>query len=72
MGITAENIAERFKLSREDQDAFAAQSQQKTEAAIKSGRFTDEIVPVEIPQRKGDPIIFDTPASAPPLKSWAN
>jgi acetyl-CoA C-acetyltransferase len=60
MGITAENIAERFHLSREEQDAFAALSQQKAEAAIKSGRFKDEIVPVEIPQRKGDPIIFDT------------
>jgi acetyl-CoA C-acetyltransferase len=60
MGITAENIAERFKLSREEQDAFAALSQQKAEAAIKSGRFKDEIVPVEIPQRKGDPLIFDT------------
>jgi acetyl-CoA C-acetyltransferase len=60
MGITAENIAERFHLSREEQDEFAALSQQKAEAAIKSGRFKDEIVPVEIPQRKGDPIIFDT------------
>ena len=60
MGITAENVAERFKLSREEQDAFAARSQQKAEAAIKSGRFKDEIVPVEIPQRKGDPVIFDT------------
>ena len=60
MGITAENVAERFHLSRAEQDEFAAQSQQKAEAAIKSGRFKDEIVPVEIPQRKGDPIIFDT------------
>jgi len=60
MGITAENVADRFHLSREEQDEFAAQSQQKAEAAIKSGRFKDEIVPVEIPQRKGDPIIFDT------------
>jgi acetyl-CoA C-acetyltransferase len=60
MGITAENVAERFHISREDQDAFAAHSQQKAEAAIKSGRFKDEIVPVEIPQRKGDPVIFDT------------
>jgi acetyl-CoA C-acetyltransferase len=60
MGITAENVAERFKISREEQDAFAAQSQQKAEAAIKSGRFKEEIVPVEIPQRKGDPLIFDT------------
>ena len=60
MGITAENVAERFHISREEQDAFAAHSQQKAEAAIKSGRFKDEIVPVEIPQRKGDAIIFDT------------
>jgi acetyl-CoA C-acetyltransferase len=60
MGCTAENVAEKFKISREEQDAFAAKSQQKAEAAIKSGRFKDEIVPVEIPQRKGDPIIFDT------------
>jgi acetyl-CoA C-acetyltransferase len=60
MGITAENIAEKFQISREEQDAYAALSQQKTEAAIKSGRFKDEIIPVEIPQRKGDPIIFDT------------
>ncbi|MFA4901854.1 MAG: acetyl-CoA C-acetyltransferase [Desulfobaccales bacterium] len=60
MGITAENIAERFHLGREEQDAYAALSQQKAEAAIKSGRFKDEIVPVEIPQKKGDPVIFDT------------
>ncbi len=60
MGITAENVAEKFKISREEQDAFAAQSQQRAEAAIKSGRFKDEIVPVEIPQRRGEPIIFDT------------
>jgi acetyl-CoA C-acetyltransferase len=60
MGNTAENVAERFKLSREEQDAFAAHSQQKAEAAILSGRFKDEIVPVEIPQRKGAPFIFDT------------
>jgi len=60
MGITAENIAERFHLSREEQDAFAALSQQKAEAAIKSGRFKDEIVPVEVPVRKGPPLVFDT------------
>lgn len=60
MGITAENIAEKYEISREEQDAFAVASQQKAEAAIKSGRFKDEIVPVVIPQRKGDPIIFDT------------
>ncbi len=60
MGVTAENVAERFHISREEQDAFAARSQQRAEAAIKSGRFKDEIVPVEIPQRRGEPIIFDT------------
>jgi acetyl-CoA C-acetyltransferase len=59
MGNTAENLARKYELSREDQDAFAAASQQKTEAAQKAGRFKDEIVPVVIPQRKGDPIVFD-------------
>jgi acetyl-CoA C-acetyltransferase len=60
MGITAENIAEKFKISREEQDAFAAASENKSEKAIKSGLFKDEIVPVEIPQKKGAPVIFDT------------
>ena len=60
MGITAENVAERWKLTREEQDEFALASQLKAEEAIKSGRFKDEIVPVEIKQRKGDPKIFDT------------
>lgn len=60
MGITAENIVEQWNLTREEMDEFSANSQQKAEAAIKSGRFKDEIVPVEIPQKKGDPVIFDT------------
>jgi acetyl-CoA C-acetyltransferase len=60
MGITAENIAEQWNLTREEQDNFALRSQLKAEKAIKEGKFKDEIVPVEIPQRKGDPIIFDT------------
>lgn len=60
MGITAENLAEKYNLSREQQDAFAAASQQKATAAIAAGRFVDEITPVSIPQRKGDPLIFDT------------
>ncbi len=60
MGVTAENIAKEYKISREEQDAFAAATQQKTEAAQAAGKFKDEIVPVEIPQRKGDPVIFDT------------
>ncbi len=60
MGITAENVAEKFGVSRRDQDELSAASQQKAEAAIKSGRFKDEIVPVIIPQKKGDPVIFDT------------
>ena len=59
MGITAENIAEKYGISREEQDAFAAASQQKAQAALESNRFADEIIPVSIPQRKGDPIVFD-------------
>ena len=60
MGITAENVAEKFHISREEQDAFAAESQHRAEAAIKSGRFKEEIIPVEVPQRRGEPTIFDT------------
>lgn len=60
MGITAENIVEKFGFTREEQDWLAYESQRKAEEAIKSGRFKDEIVPVEIPQKKGDPIIADT------------
>ncbi len=58
MGRTAENIADKYGISREQQDAFAANSQQKAEAAQKAGRFEEEIVPIEIPQRKSDPIVF--------------
>ena len=60
MGITAENICENWNLSREELDRFAVESQKKAEAAITSGRFKDEIVPVLIPRRKGDPLVFDT------------
>jgi acetyl-CoA C-acetyltransferase len=60
MGVTAENVAKKFGVSREEQDAFAAASQQKTEAAQKSGRFKDEIIALEIPQKKGPAIAFDT------------
>ncbi|ERI07094.1 acetyl-CoA C-acetyltransferase [Aneurinibacillus aneurinilyticus] len=59
MGITAENLADKYSITREEQDKFAAWSQQKAEAAMNEGKFADEIVPVEIPQRKGDPILFD-------------
>jgi acetyl-CoA C-acetyltransferase len=59
MGTTAENIAEQFGISREDQDAFSAESQRRAVAAIAEGRFRDQIVPVEIPQRRGDPVVFD-------------
>jgi acetyl-CoA C-acetyltransferase len=59
MGITAENVAERWGITREEQDAYGAMSQNRAEEAIKSGRFKDEIVPVEVPQRKGDPLIFE-------------
>lgn len=58
MGITAENLCDRYDISREEQDEFSARSQARAAAAIEAGRFEDEIVPVEIPQRKGDPVIF--------------
>ncbi|WP_312514874.1 acetyl-CoA C-acetyltransferase [Stutzerimonas nitrititolerans] len=58
MGITAENLVEKYGLSREEQDAFAAASQQKAAAAIEAGRFADEITPILIPQRKGEPLAF--------------
>jgi acetyl-CoA C-acetyltransferase len=60
MGLTAENLSDRFGISREEQDEVAYQSHVKAAAAVQSGRFKDEIVPVTIPQRKGDPIIVDS------------
>jgi acetyl-CoA C-acetyltransferase len=60
MGITAENVAEKFGVSRQDQDALALKSQQNAGKAIQSGRFKEEIVPVIIPQKKGNPVVFDT------------
>jgi acetyl-CoA C-acetyltransferase len=60
MGITAENIVRRGAISREEQDRLAARSQQRTEAAQKAERFRDEIVPVTVPQRKGDPVVVST------------
>lgn len=60
MGVTAENIADQWNITREEQDAFAVKSQNRAETAIKAGRFQEEIVPVTIPQRKGAPVIFDT------------
>ena len=60
MGTTAENVAAKWGVTRADQDAFAAASQQKAEAAQKAGRFKDEIVGIEIPSRKGPPTVFDT------------
>jgi acetyl-CoA C-acetyltransferase len=59
MGITAENVAAKYGITREDQDKFALASQNKAEQAIKSGRFKDEIVGIEIPQRKGPPVVFE-------------
>lgn len=58
MGITAENLVDQYEISREQQDAFAAASQRKAAAAIEAGRFADEITPILIPQRKGDPVAF--------------
>ena len=59
MGTTAENVAKEWQITRADQDAFAALSQQKAEAAIKAGRFKDEITPVTVKTRKGE-IVIDT------------
>jgi acetyl-CoA C-acetyltransferase len=59
MGVTAENVAEQYNLTREDQDRYSVQSQNRAEAAIKAGKFVAEIVPVVIPRRKGDPVVFD-------------
>ena len=59
MGVTAENVAKKYGISREDQDRFAFESQRKTEEAQKGGKFRDEIVPIEIPQKKGAPLVFD-------------
>lgn len=60
MGVTAENLCDQYGITREEQDEFSARSQQRATAAIEAGKFKDEIVPVEIPQRKGEPVIFDT------------
>lgn len=60
MGQTAENLVQKYQLSREAQDAFAARSQQRAAAGVESGRFREEITPVAIPQRKGEPLLFDT------------
>ncbi|EPC00104.1 acetyl-CoA acetyltransferase [Litchfieldella anticariensis FP35 = DSM 16096] len=60
MGITAENLAAKYGITREEMDEFAAASQQKASAAIEGGKFKGQIVPVEIPQRKGAPLVFDT------------
>ena len=60
MGITAENVAEQYGITREDQDNFALRSQNRAVAAVESGRFKEEIIPVEIPQRRGEPLVFDT------------
>ncbi len=60
MGTTAENVAKKYEISRAQQDEFAVASQNKAEAAQKAGKFKDEIVPVMIPQRKGDPVAFAT------------
>jgi acetyl-CoA C-acetyltransferase len=60
MGMTAENVAARYSVTREDQDAFALESQRRAAAAMEAGTFRDETVPVPIPQRKGEPLLFET------------
>ncbi|MBZ0253141.1 MAG: acetyl-CoA C-acyltransferase, partial [Candidatus Methylomirabilis sp.] len=66
MGVTAENVAERHKISRQEQDEFAAMSYEKALKAIQSGKFKQEIVPLAIPQKRGDPLIFDTDGDPKP------
>lgn len=58
MGVTAENLCDQFNITREEQDKFSARSQERAALAMEEGKFADEIVPVEIPQRKGDPVVF--------------
>jgi acetyl-CoA C-acetyltransferase len=60
MGITAENLVKKYKISREEQDEFALRSQQRMAVAMKEGRFNEQIVPITIPVRKGEPIVFKT------------
>src|SRR5690606_10916411 len=60
MGITAENVARQHGITREEQDALALESQRKAIAAVESGRFKDAITPITLPQRKGDPLVFDS------------
>jgi len=60
MGITAENLAEKYNISREEQDEYALRSQQRMAHAMREGYFKEQIVPIQVPQRKGDPILFDT------------
>ncbi|MCR4441798.1 MAG: thiolase family protein [Peptococcaceae bacterium] len=60
MGMTAENLAEKYRIAREEQDLFAFRSQEKANKAIQTGRFKEEIVPVPVKQKKGEPLLFDT------------
>jgi len=60
MGLTGEAVAEKYEVSREEQDAYAYRSQQRAVAAIKAGKFESQIIPIQIPQRKGEPILFKT------------
>ena len=71
MGVTAENLAKRYGISRREQDAFAAESQNRAERAIKAGQFAGEIVAVRVPQRKGDPLDFLQDENSPALaRRW--
>ena len=70
MGMTAENLAEQYGIPREEQDLFALRSQQIAGRAIREGRFKDEISPVPIPQRKGEPKMFDTDEHPKPDMTW--
>jgi acetyl-CoA C-acetyltransferase/3-oxo-5,6-didehydrosuberyl-CoA/3-oxoadipyl-CoA thiolase len=70
LGETAENVAERYNISREEQDELALNSQLKAAEAIESGRFLDEIIPIDIPQKKGEALVFQTDEHVRPATTW--
>lgn len=75
MGVTAENVAAKYGISRQDQDAYALESQRRAAAAMAAGLFKEEVVPVPLPQKKGVPVLLDTeeqPGLTPPLRAWPN
>ena len=72
---TAQNVADHYEISREEQDEYSLRSHQRAVAAVEAGKFKDEIVPVPVPQRRGPPVMFEAdegPARTPPWNRWAS